>query len=123
MSIETRRSNSRTRYLVRWREEGHQRGRTFDRRQDAERFDAENRRRVQLGAFGPGEPSRMPFREWVEVWWSRGEVRWARSTRLHRANILDKWVTPYLERSRLCDLAPARVRDWQAEIREAGYSA
>lgn len=123
MSIDRRHQNGRTRWDVRWREEGRQRSRTFDRRQDAERFEADTRRRVQLGAFGPGEPSRMTVREWVEVWWSRGEARWARSTRLHRAAILDKWITPRLDGARLCDLAPARLREWQAGIRADGCSA
>lgn len=123
MSVERHVRNGRRRYDVRWREGGRQRSRSFDRREDAERFEADARRRVQLGAFGPGEPSRMGFGEWLEVWYSRGEVRWARSTRLHRAAILDKWIVPYLAGERLCDLAPARVREWQAGIRADGCSA
>lgn len=123
MSVQRRARGGRRRFEVRWREEGRQRSRTFDRREDAERFEADTRRRVQLGAFGPGEPSRMTMAEWVEVWWSRGEVRWARSTRLHRAAILDKWIVPNLTGARLCDLAPARVREWQAGIRADGCSA
>ncbi len=35
MSVETRRTGGCTRYLVRWREEGCQRARSFDRRKDA----------------------------------------------------------------------------------------
>jgi hypothetical protein len=123
VSVETRRKSGRTRYVTRWRQDGRQLARTFDRRSDAEAFERERRREAALGAFGPAEPARMALREWLEVWWRRGEVRWARSTRLHRAAILDKWITPYLEGVRLCDLAPARVREWQGAIRAAGCSA
>lgn len=123
MSVTKRARGRRTTWEARWREEGRNRSRTFDRKGDAELFEADVRRRLQMGAFGPGEPSRMPLGEWVDVWWSRGETRWARSTRMQRAAILDKWITPHLSDVRLCDLAPARVRDYQAAIRGAGCSA
>ena len=46
----------RARYQVRWRDEGLQRARSFDRRRDALAFEAERRRREQLGAHAPAEP-------------------------------------------------------------------
>jgi integrase len=123
VSLQKRTNGQRVTWRVRWVEEGRHRSRSFDYKADAERFEADNRRRLQLGAFGTGEPSRMTLGEWIEVWWSRGAPRWARSTRVHRGAILDKWVTPYLEGVRLCDMAPARVREYQAQIRAAGCTA
>lgn len=78
---------------------------------------------MQLGVHGPAEPSRIALREWIEVWWGRGEMHWARSTRLHRAAIFDKWIAPHLGGVRLSDLGAARVREWQAAIRREGCSA
>lgn len=123
MSVQRRVRDGRRSYVVRWREEGRHRARSFDRREDADRFDADTRRRLQLGAFGPAEPARMTLSEWLEVWWGRGELRWARSTRLHRAAILDRWIVPHLGGARLRDLSPARIREWQAAIRTEGCSA
>jgi len=97
--------------------------RTFDRKGDAETVRG---RRPEAPADGRLRARRavpQPSGEWVDVWWSRGETRWARSTRMQRAAILDKWINPTPLRLRLCDLAPARVRDYQAAIRGAGCSA
>jgi hypothetical protein len=38
-------------WVVRYRDGGHNRSRSFDRKADAERFDAEVKRRRQLGAL------------------------------------------------------------------------
>jgi hypothetical protein len=47
MSVERARSGNG--WVARWREQGHQCSRQFDRRADAQRWDAEVRRRHQLG--------------------------------------------------------------------------
>ncbi len=47
-------------------------------------------------------------------------MRWARSTRLQRGGVLDKWVTPYLADVRLRDLGTTRIREWRVAIIEAG---
>jgi integrase len=110
----------RVRYSVRWREGRRQRSRSFDRRADAEAFDVEMRRRSQLGAFAPAEPSRELLRDWLRTWWTRDGVRWEPSTRSRRASVLDLWIVPYLGDVRLRDLGSARIRDWRAQIVERG---
>ena len=47
-------------------------------------------------------------------------MRWARSTRLQRGGLLDKWVSPYLADVRPKDLGTARVREWRVAIVEDG---
>ena len=47
---------------------------------------------------------------WLETWFERGRIEWARSTQQHRAAILDKWIAPYLSGVRLRDLGEARIR-------------
>jgi hypothetical protein len=45
-------------YRVRWRDGDRNRSRSFERRADAEQFDADERRRQRMGAHAPAEPSR-----------------------------------------------------------------
>ena len=120
MSVHKLTRGRRVRYSVRWREGRRQRSRSFDRRADAEAFDAEMRRRSQLGAFAPAEPSKEPLRDWLRTWWQRDGVRWEPSTRSRRASVIDLWIVPYLGDVRLRDLGSARVRDWRAQIVERG---
>jgi integrase len=123
VSVETRRKGGRTRYLVRWREEGAGRSRTFDRKKDALDFEAERRRREQLGAHAPAEPSREPLRAWLATWWAREAHGWARSTRMVRAAVVDKWIVPWIGDVPLRDLGEDRVAEWRGAIRAEGCSA
>lgn len=123
MSVHRRTRAGSRRYEVRWREGERQRARTFDRKTDAETFEAERRRREQLGAHAPAEPSREPLREWLETWWTREAHGWARSTRMVRAAVIDKWIVPWIGDVPLRDLGEDRVQDWRGAIRAAGCSA
>ena len=122
MSVERRVIGSKRRYVARWREDGRQRSRTFDRKADAADFEADARRRSQLGAHTPVAPSRERLGDWLRRWWAREAIDWAASTRMHRASILDKWIEPYLSGVKLRDLGPARVRDWRTQIVADGCS-
>jgi integrase len=113
----------RIRWLCRWLEDGRHRQRTFDKKGDAVTFEADQRRRRQLGAHAPAEPSRERLGEWLKNWWDRESPGWAAATRIHRGGILDKWIVPYLQGVRLRDLGTARVADWRAEIAAAGCPA
>ena len=116
MSVQRRTRGGRTRYEVRWREEGAQRSRTFDRAKDARDWEAEVRRRAQLGAHAPAEPSRDRLEDWLVRWFAAGMDAWARSTVLQRASVLDRWIKPYIGGVRLRDLGPGRVSEWRTEI-------
>jgi integrase len=96
------------------------RSRSFGTRKDAADFEREVRRRQQLGAHTPTEPLRMRLEEWLLRWWTQESMRWARSTRLQRGGVLDKWVTPFLANIRLKDLGTTRIREWRVAIIEAG---
>jgi integrase len=123
VSVQRRVRGDRTRYEVRWREEDRHRARVFDRKADAEAFDREARRRAQMGAFTPAEPSRERFGEWLRRWWDREAGTWAASTRRHRGYVIDKWIAPYLSGVRLADLGPGRVREWRSGAMADGCSA
>ncbi len=68
-------------YRVRWRDGDRNRARSFDRRADAEDFDAAERRRQRMGAHGPAEPSRERLDAWLETWVRRDGIAWARARR------------------------------------------
>jgi hypothetical protein len=74
MSIERRtRSDGRTVYVVRWYESGRgstKRKRTFDRRRDAELFDASIRRARQLGQLASEVIGyNATLEEFLVEWW------------------------------------------------------
>ncbi len=84
-----RRENGR--YEVRWRQGGRRYSRTFDRWRDANRFDLELRRRLQLGAVGLPEQE-ISLGEFVEGWW--------------RVHVIPNLATATRESYRRVDQAP-----------------
>ena len=117
MSVQARTSGGRRRWLARW---PGQPSRTFDRKRDADEYEQQLRRRAQLGAHAPAAASSVRLEEWLSTWWRRESPLWARSTRLQRAGVLDRWVEPYLGQVRLRDLGAGHVREWRSRIVEAG---
>ena len=113
MSIERlRRSDGRSAYVVRWYESGRgstRRKRTFDRRRDAELFDASLRRARQLGQLASEViGSNATLEEFLVEWWDTYAVTHLRpSTLATYTTLLDKWIVPYLGRKRLRE-SPAR---------------
>ena len=123
MSVQKRRRGRRVRWIVRWKQDGLEHSRTFDLKDDAIRFDADARRRSQLGAHAPVEAAKEPLGAWLTRWWDREAPTWAASTRRQRGSVLDKWIVPYLSGVRLRDLGTGRVRDWLSEIGGKGCPA
>ncbi|HEX3332583.1 MAG TPA: site-specific integrase [Gaiellales bacterium] len=120
MSVQKRVRGNQKRWVVRWREGGQQLSRTFDRKEDADTFERETRRRAQMGAHAPAAASTELLGDYLRGWWATESPLWARSTRLSRAGVLDLWIKPYLKGYRLRDLGASRVREWRADIVAAG---
>lgn len=120
MSIHKRRTKKGVVYDVRWREGQKNKGRTFTDRKDAVTFEAEQQRRMRLGAHAPSEPSAMPLSNFIEHWLLTSGVTWSATTRRSRAALLDKWIDPFLGHVPLRDIGRARVREFRAEILRAG---
>jgi integrase len=103
-------------WSVRYREGGRNRARTFDRRRDAERFDAEVTRRRQLGALAALDAGRETLDEFVtQTWAPTYAITLAPKTRQHYANLYDCHISPDLGGLRLRDLKAERIARWQAE--------
>ena len=126
MSIERlRRSNGRSVYVVRWYESERgsaRRKRTFDRRRDAELFEASLRRARQLGQLASEViGSNATLEEFLIEWWDTYAVTHLRSNTLATyTTLLDKWIMPYLGRKRLREITRQTIDSYCAQIRVDG---
>lgn len=111
---------------VRWREVGgRHRGRTLDRRKDADAFATEVRRRLQLGGLVElQDDSPMTLAEFVEEWWRRHALRQLeRSTRQTYKYV---WAThgfPELGDVQVRQLTPRVLDDHLTRMAEDGAGA
>ncbi len=116
--------NGRKVYRVRWRPGG--RGSTFhsqvfDRREDAERFETEIRRRKQLGDLAYLERGKQTLDEFAREWWQRyASKELARSTQKHYAEVWDRHILKPLGGLQLRHLTPDVVAGFQDELRTEG---
>jgi integrase len=129
MSIERRRrSDGRTVYVVRWYESGRgstRRKRTFDRRRDAELFEASIRRARQLGQLASEViGSNATFEEFLVEWWDTYAATHLRPNTLATyTTLLDKWIVPYLGRKRLREISRETIDSYTARLRVDGAGA
>jgi integrase len=129
MSIERlRRNDGRTVYVVRWYESGRgstKRKRTFDRRRDAELFEASVRRARQLGQLASEViGSNATLEEFLVEWWDTYATTHLRPNTLATyTTLLDKWIVPYLGRKRLREITRETIDNYAARLRLDGAGA
>jgi hypothetical protein len=129
MSIERRRrSDGRTVYVVRWYESGRgstKRKRTFDRRRDAELYEASIRRARQLGQLASEViGSNATLEEFLVEWWDTYAATHLRPNTLATyTTLLDKWIVPYLGRKRLREITRETIDNYAAQLRVDGAGA
>jgi integrase len=111
-------------YICRWREHGRQRSRKFDRAADAKSFDAEIRRRRQLGPLALQQLTGRGGRtldQWIEERWAPEHgATLEQSTRERYANVYGRHILAELGDVPLGELTVARLRAWQAGLMQAG---
>ncbi|MCP9488821.1 MAG: site-specific integrase [Solirubrobacteraceae bacterium MAG38_C4-C5] len=113
-------------WRVKWREGSRQRSRTFERKRDAEVWDAEVKRRRQLGPLAVQQlTERGPtLGEWITQRWSREHgATLAKRTRDRYASSYELHVAPWLDDVPIRELTVSRLRAWQAERTAQGESA
>lgn len=111
------------RHVVRWREGGRNRQRNFTRRRDAEAWDAEVRRRQQLGPLAVAllDAGTETLDEYVTGAWGAGHLpTLAPKTRRHYAGLYDHHLSPQLGAIPLREITVETVKAWQASRLAAG---
>ena len=106
-------------WLVRWRENGAQRGRRFSLKKDAEAWDREVQRRRQLGPLAVEQLTRraMSLDEWVVARWTpEHAVTLEQSTRDRYAEVYQLHIQPALGALPVTELNVRSLRSWQAEL-------
>lgn len=114
MSVERR---SGGRWRVRWREAGRNRSREFERKRDAEAFDAEVRRRRQLGALATLDAGGESLDEFVAGTWAPNHAALlAPATQALYTHLYDRHIGPRLGATALRDLNAETIASWQADL-------
>lgn len=106
------------RWMVRWRENGSNRGRRFDRKSDADAWEREIRRRRQLGPLALAQLTTRAstLGEWIsERWAPEHAATLEQSTRDRYADAYRLHIEPWLGDLPLTELTVGRLRSWQAE--------
>lgn len=116
------------RYVVRYYEGGWrstQRQKTFDRKEDADRFDTAVKRGKQLGQLAAElVGSEQTVSDFLQEWWEKyAEPTLKPGTLASYAPTLDRWVIPYLGRMRLRDLTREAVDTYRFNLVAAGAGA
>ncbi|TMK41131.1 MAG: hypothetical protein E6G56_04470 [Actinobacteria bacterium] len=108
-------------FVVRWREGVANRRRTFDRRRDADLWDAEVRRRRQLGALHTLDAGSDTLDEYVVGTWAQAHLpRLAPKTRRVYVQMYDRHVSPHLGSVALRDFTPETIKAWHGALARAG---
>lgn len=93
----------------------HKAPRTYAQESDAEGWLAAERRKIDLDTWGVAERSDgVPLRDYATRWLKQRTLR--PRTRQHYDSMLQRLILPELGDIKLAKLAPARVREWHAEL-------
>ena len=111
-----------SRWAVRYRDEGQRnRSRSFDRKGDADQFDAEITRRRQLGTIAQLDAGKQTLDEFVtQVWAPTHGITLAPKTRRDYAAFYDHHIAPTLGPVALKAITSEAVARWQADRLAAG---
>jgi integrase len=117
MTIEKRTlSDGTVRWRVRWRQGDRHRSRVFDRKRDAQNFEAELRRRNQVGTLAMLDSGRITLAQYVAGTWAKAYAsNLAPATSIKYGHIYDKHILPELGPLTLREITPDVVARWQAE--------
>lgn len=111
-------------YRVRWREAGRgspERVRSFDRREDAVRFETDVRRRKQLGELIDSDAGSETLDEWARDWFeSYAQPKLAGHTLAYYARAWDIHVLPRLGEYQLRRITPATIVELADDLRRNG---
>jgi integrase len=117
-------SSGEVRWEIRYNDAGRgspYRRRRFDRKEDAQTFLDEMRRRRRLGDLAESEWARRTVRALALDWWALYVVpNLSSRTRRDYEKLLDRHIIPRLGRHRLRDVTVAVIDDFKAQLLAAG---
>src|SRR5215211_7003402 len=106
---------------VRYREGGRHRSRVFDRKADAEDFQAEVRRRKRLGTLTHLHAGDQLLADFGLEWWRlHARPNLQESTLRRYSYMWDRHVLPHLGRYRLREITPEIVAGYRADLSDTG---
>lgn len=108
-------------WIVRYRDAGRNRSKTFSVKADADRFDAETRRRKELGELILSRRDVPTLRE-EAVDWLASKTDLAPSSEQLYSDRLRLHIFPELGGMKLIDIRPRVVEGWQRGLMQAGTS-
>lgn len=121
MSIERRRtSKGQLRYVIRWREHGKNRARSFIRRADALGWDAEVTRRRRMGSLGMLDKGKTTLSALHDEWWPTHVRDIAPKTASSGAGAWRVHLEPHLGKHGIGSLDPLTVEKWAVARLDAG---
>lgn len=121
MSVHKTTSQGKPRYLVRWREAGRNRQRSFDRKADADLFESTVRRARQLQGVEHRIGQDITLKEYASSWWDEvAKPTLGTRTLEQYALALDLRIVPELGGWRLRDIKPATIEAWIADLEKRG---
>lgn len=102
---------------IRWRENGHNRSKSFTRKADAERFELQVRRARERGHTLDVDRGKEPLAEFIETYCRRHATpNLAANTRDSYGRVWEKRVRPILGGYRLRDVTPGVVDEFKATL-------
>ncbi len=123
MSVQKRTRNGRSTYRVRWLEDGRQVSKTFDRKRDADLFDAEVTRRRQLGTLHTLSTSRTLDAFVREAWAPDRAADLATATRGFYASLYRAHIAPTFADVPLRSISAPKVAAWRTQRQHHGAGA
>jgi integrase len=121
MSVHRITRQGKPRWVVRWREAGRNRQRTFDKRSDAVAWEAQTRRRRQFRGAAELAAERTTLAEYAGEWWTAyAEPNLSPATLALYATALDLRVLPALGAMTLAEISPAHVERMFSDLRREG---
>jgi integrase len=106
---------------VRYRQGGRHRSRVFDRKSDAEDFQADVRRRKQLGTLTQLHSGDQLLADFGVEWWRlHAQPNLQESTLRRYSRMWDRHVLPHLGRYRLREITPEVVASYRADLSARG---
>lgn len=116
--------NARGRYVVRWRQDGQNRQRTFTTKADADLWQSEVTRRKRLGGLATSDGGRETLDEFVTQHWAPNfAAQLAPATRRSYANFYSAHLAPTFGAVRLRDITPRSIAAWRTARERSGAGA